>query len=120
QIGQAVTDDVCGVISVSFGLCGGPISLYTETLSSFYTQATLQGQSVFISSGDEGSAGIIFDQTFGCVPGISKNVNELGADPNVTAVGGVSFTPRYDRENKDTSVLFGTALKVWNDHKPNS
>jgi subtilase family serine protease len=116
QIGQAVTDNVCGVISVSFGLCGGSASFYTGSVSPIYTQAAIQGQSIFISSGDQGSAGIVFDPMFGCVLGTSKNVNELGADPNVTAVGGATFSPSYDRNSNDTSVLFGTKLKVWNDH----
>src|SRR4029077_8725649 len=60
---------------------------------------------------------IIFDPIAGgCVLGVTKNVNELGADPNVTNVGGVSFSPSYDHQNNDTSVLFGAKLKVWNDH----
>src|SRR6266851_1144576 len=61
QIGQAVTDNVCGVISVSFGLCGGSPIFYTGTMSPIYMEAALHGQSIFISSGDQGSAGIIFD-----------------------------------------------------------
>jgi subtilase family serine protease len=116
QISQAVTDNTCGAISVSFGLCGGSAGFYTGTVSPIYTEAAIHGQSIFISSGDQGSAGIVFDPTFGCVVGTSKNVNELGADPNVTAVGGASFSPSYDHSNNDTSVLFGTKLKVWNDH----
>jgi subtilase family serine protease len=115
EINQAVTDNVCGVISVSFSLCGGNKSFYTSTVSPIYTQAALQGQSIFISSGDQGSAGLIFNSKLGCVTGTTRNVNELGADPNVTSVGGVSFDPSFDASGNDLSVVSSTPLRAWND-----
>jgi len=50
EINAAVTDNQCGVISVSYGLCGGSKGFYTNTLSPIYAQAALQGQSIVISS----------------------------------------------------------------------
>ena len=93
-IEQAVTDNACGAISISFGDCGVPATYYTNTLDPWLVQAAAQGQSVFVSSGDYGAAGYILN-THGteCVPGISRNVSETSADPNVTAVGGTEFTP---------------------------
>ncbi len=95
SIQRAVNDNTCGTISVSFGLCGGDKIFFTTVVSPIYAQAAAQGQSIFISSGDQGAAGIIFDGT-SCVPGTSRNVNEMSADPNVTSVGGTAFNPDFD------------------------
>ncbi|HVN91654.1 MAG TPA: protease pro-enzyme activation domain-containing protein [Candidatus Binataceae bacterium] len=111
QINQAVNDNICGTISVSFSLCGGSSSFYLNTVSPIYTKAALQGQSIFVSSGDNGAAGY----TAGCVVGTSLNVNEMGADPNVTAVGGASFDPNFNSGGSNTSVVTSTAQRVWND-----
>lgn len=115
QISAAVSENQCGVISVSFGLCGGSKSFYTATVSPIYAQAALQGQSIIISSGDQGAAGIVYNSSLGCVAGTTRNVSQLAADPNVTAAGGASFDPAYDGSGNDTSVVTSTALRVWDD-----
>ena len=114
EINAAVNDNLCGVISVSFSLCGGSGSLFTGSVSPIYVKAALQGQSIFISEGDDGAAGLVFSSGF-CTPGSSRNVNELSTDPNVTAVGGASFNPNYDGSGNDTSVVTSTALRAWNE-----
>ena len=116
QISAAVNDDQCGVISVSFTICGEAASFFTNTVSPIYAQAALQGQSILVSSGDQGAAGVIFKpKRAGCVTGTSRNVNELAADPNITAVGGASFDPTYDGSGDDTSFVTSTPLRVWDD-----
>jgi subtilase family serine protease len=112
-IEQAVTDNACGAISISFSECGVPATYYTNTLDPWFMQAAVQGQSVFVSSGDYGSAGYILN-THGteCVPGISRNVSETSADPNVTAVGGTEFTPSYDANGNDLGFV---AESAWDD-----
>ncbi len=114
QINQAVNDNVCEVISVSFSLCGASGSFFTNTVSPIYLKAALQGQSIFIAAGDDGAAGQIYSSTQGCIVGTSLNVNELSTDPNVTSVGGTSFDPSYT-SGTDTSVVTSTALRAWND-----
>ena len=114
-IQRAVNDNTCGVISVSFGLCGGNASFYTGVVSPIYAQAvaTTNRQSIFISSGDFGAAGIVFDTTQNaCVPGSSRNINELGADPNVTQVGGTGFNPVFDGAGDNVGHV---AEQAWND-----
>ena len=112
-ISKAVTDNACGVISVSFGLCGGDATFYTGTLHGIYLKAAAQGQSIFISSGDQGAAGIVVNTTdTACVTGTSLNVNELGADPNVTQVGGTGFNPDYDGAGHNIGNVPESA---WND-----
>ena len=112
-ISKAVTDNVCGAISVSFGLCGGDATFYTGTLHGIYLRAAAQGQSIFISSGDQGAAGIVVNSTnTACVTGTSLNVNELGADPNVTQIGGTGFNPDYDGAGHNVGNVSESA---WND-----
>jgi subtilase family serine protease len=112
-INQAVSDGACGVISVSFGACGVPATYYTVFLHNIYVAAAAQGQSIFVSSGDDGAAGITFDPAQqACVPASSRNVNELGADPNVTQVGGTGFNPVFDGAGKNVGHV---AELAWND-----
>ena len=116
-IQRAVNDNACQVISVSFGLCGESSSFFINTVSPNYQKAAAQGQSVFVSSGDQGAAGIVFDTTLKkCVPASTANVNELGADPNVTSVGGTSIlNPNWDLVNPPFVVLGPSSEDVWND-----
>ena len=111
-IQRAVSDGACAAISVSFATCGPPASFYRGVVDSTFAQAASQGQSVFLSSGDEGAAGYVFEPaTRSCVVGSSRNVSELSADPNVTAVGGTQFTPTYDSSGDDDGSV---AESVWN------
>jgi len=101
-IGRAVSDNACGTISVSYSLCGVSSSSY-KSLDSVFAQAAAQGQSVFVSSGDEGAAGVALDPGgAACVAGTSRNVNEMAASPNVTGVGGTQFTPIYNGAGVDS------------------
>ncbi len=111
-IQRAVRDNLCQIISVSFELCGGSNSFFTGTLSPIYAQAAVQGQTIFIASGDQGAAGVV---TKGkkCVVAASRHVNEMGADPNVTAVGGTGFTPVYDGSGNN---LGNVPESAWNDN----
>ncbi len=114
-IQRAVNDNTCSVISVSFGLCGGDMIFYTTVVSPIYAQAvaTTNRQSIFISAGDDGAAGIIFDPiSNACVPGTSRNINELGADPNVTQVGGTKFDPNFDASGNNVGHV---AESAWDD-----
>lgn len=91
----AITDDTCASITVSYGLCSDDVSFY-QWWDGSAAQAAAQGQSVFVSSGDYGAAGLVFDPYSGCVPATSRGVSELAATPNATAVGGTEFSPNYD------------------------
>lgn len=111
-INGAVTDNKCAVISISYGYCVSDSTYYTETLDPIFEQASSQGQSVFVASGDEGAAGIVPAATGQCEIGASQNVSEMSADPNVTAVGGVSFNPIFSGGAK---IETGLSERTWND-----
>jgi len=111
-IQKAVNDNACSVISVSFELCGYPNSFFTATFDPIVAQAASQGQSIFISSGDEGAAGLVFNGSE-CVTATSRHVNEMSADTNVTSVGGTSFNPNFDGSGNDTSTVNDGISVVW-------
>jgi hypothetical protein len=112
-IQRAVTDNTCGAISVSYSFCGASSSFYTGTLDPMFVQAAVQGQSVFISSGDQGAAGSVLNASAtACVTATSRNVSEMAADPNVTGVGGTQFTAVYDASHND---LGSVAESAWDD-----
>jgi hypothetical protein len=107
---KAVADNECSVISISFVWCDG-----TDTLADVFEQAKMQGQSVFAISGDNGAAGYIYNaSSHKCVVGSSRTVNDPAQDPNVTAVGGTSFSPTYDASGNDVSTVSDTTRVVWN------
>ena len=112
-IGQAVSDNACSAISISFSACGGAASYFTGTLDPLFAQAAAQGQSVFVSAGDDGAAGVVYDPaTESCVAGTSPKVNEMSADPWVTSVGGTEFTPDYDSSYDDVGSV---PEQVWDE-----
>ncbi len=101
-IGRAVSDNACGTISVSFSLCGVSSSSY-KSLDSVFAQAAAQGQSVFVSAGDDGAAGVALNPGgTACATGTSRHVNEMAASPNVTGVGGTQFVPSYNGSGADS------------------
>ena len=117
SIQSSVTDNTCGAISISFIFCGSSSSFYTG-LDTLFAQAASQGQSVFISSGDWGAAGLAYDSTNNtCVTGTTRNASELAASPHVTGVGGTTFNPQFDASGNDISVVGvapGGIESAWN------
>ena len=112
-IAQSVTDNTCGSINVSFSFCGAPPSFYSGSLDPLFQQAAAQGQSVFASSGDNGSAGVVLNKAAtACVVGSTPNVSEMSADPEVTAVGGTQFKPKLNSASNDVGHV---AERAWNE-----
>ena len=112
DIAGAVNDNSCGVISISYGLCGVSSGYMSGVVDLIFSQAAAQGQSVFVSAGDQGAAGITLNSGGNaCVISSTRSVNEMSADPNVTSVGGTQFNPTYVSGNNQ-----GYATEsVWND-----
>ena len=101
-ISAAVSDNTCSAINISFGFCGAGSGFYSY-MDSVFSQAAAQGQSVFVSSGDQGAAGLVVNSAgTACVAATSRNVNEVAASPNVTGVGGTQFTPSYNGSGSDS------------------
>ncbi len=88
---RAVEDNQAGVISVSYGECEMELGQSGNAFwSALWQQAAAQGQSVFVSSGDAGSAGCDnFDAQQVAYDGLA--VNGLASTPYNVAVGGTDF-----------------------------
>lgn len=85
---RAVDDNLADVISASFGICEQDLGTANLFFQQIWSQAAAQGQSVFVSSGDSGSAG--------CDNGLSQAtsglaVNGISSTPYNVSVGGTDF-----------------------------
>jgi hypothetical protein len=88
---RAVEDDQAGVISVSYGECEQELGQGGNAFwSALWQQAAAQGQTVFVSTGDGGSAGCDnFDAQQVAYGGVA--VNGIASTPYNVAVGGTDF-----------------------------
>ena len=99
-----VDNNLTGVMSESYGLCElGMGTAGNLFYSQLWEQAAAQGISVFVSTGDNGSAGCDFNQ--GNVPQPARfglAVNGISATPFNVAIGGTDFNQ------------FTNPLQFWN------
>jgi hypothetical protein len=88
---RAVEDDRAGVISASYGECEMELGQSGNAFwSALWEQAAAQGQTVFVSAGDGGSAGCDnFDTQQVAYDGLQ--VNGIASTPYNVAVGGTDF-----------------------------
>ncbi len=88
---RAVEDDQAGIISVSYGECESALGQSGNAFwSALWQQAAAQGQTVFVSSGDGGSASCDnFDAQQVAYSGLA--VNGIASTPYNVAVGGTDF-----------------------------
>ena len=105
-IGAAVKANKCATISISFSYCNAPGSEFTGVLDPLFAKAVTQGQSVFVSSGDQGAAALDSE----CGPIGFRGVNEMSADPNVTSVGGTETLAAFDQNG---NAIGYTTEAVW-------
>ena len=107
---QIASDDTADVISSSWGFgcendTGAP---YAQAENVIFEQMALQGQSMFVASGDTGA--------FGCIRSTSGttviNVDDP-AEPWVTTVGGTSFESFNPLNDPDPHYPAGVET-VWN------
>jgi subtilase family serine protease len=109
----AVIDGACGVISISFSLCGSAGGFFTSTINAFVQQAQTQGQTILVAAGDDGAAGQVFSNG-SCVTGTSANVNELASNPLITSVGGTSFDSS-SFSGPGGTIVAHTTERTWDD-----
>jgi subtilase family serine protease len=87
---RAIEDNQASVLSVSFGNCEFYLgNTYNQFWSGLWEEAAAQGQTVFVSSGDSGSAGCDPGWLFPAMEGLA--VNGLASTPWNIAVGGTDF-----------------------------
>ena len=87
---RAIEDNQASVISVSFANCEAVLNPEGNQMwSGLWEQAAAQGQTVFVASGDSGSAGCDSDEAQAATQGLG--VNGIGSTPWNVAVGGTDF-----------------------------
>lgn len=111
------------IISLSYGECESVAAPVGDALEASYlwNEAAFEGVSVFVSSGDSGSAGCDQDQGGGAVFGLE--VNGLGSTPFNVSVGGTDFNDANDTSTywlAGNGALGASALSyvpemTWND-----
>jgi subtilase family serine protease len=85
-----VTNNLASALSVSFGACEASLGGGNSFYYSLWQQAAAQGISVFVASGDAGSAGC--DNPNSTLPAThGMAVNGLGSTPYNISVGGTQF-----------------------------
>jgi kumamolisin len=102
----------CEQVAVSWAQCGEPSSFFTA-LSAIFQQGADEGESIFVATGDLGTAA---PSPGNCqVPPVPRkqNIEENAASPFVTAVGASMFNPTYDGNGNDTSTDADTTQNVW-------
>ncbi len=118
----AVDNNVAPVITMSYGSCEAQNGSYNNYYNSLWQQAAAQGISVFVSSGDDGSAGCD-DQTSAQPASGTFAVSGLASTPYNVAVGGSQFDessggPYWASSNSSTQVSSALGYipeVVWNE-----
>ncbi len=99
-----IIQDAPAVISTSWGLCEKALDAATIRQENIlFAMAAAQGQTIFASTGDTGSAGCLGDTT---IPLKSIGIDDPASQPFVTSVGGTSLSL------KDTSTYSNET--TWN------
>jgi hypothetical protein len=109
---RAVEDDQASVISVSYGECELELGQSGNAFwNALWQQAAAQGQSVFVSAGDGGSAGCDnFDSQAVAYSGLQ--VNGIASTPYNVAVGGTDLY--YSQFAGSSSVVNAQISTYWN------
>ncbi len=109
---QIARDDFADSVSSSWGLCeqdAGAGQLKAESIA--FRQMALQGQSMFVASGDSGAYDCLLDT--GSPSQYSLAVDDPASQPYVTAVGGTSFESYDPGSSQHPSYPSGYET-VWN------
>jgi pseudomonalisin len=123
----AVSNNVADVVSLSYGLCEADLTTSgTNFYNSLWQQATAQGMTVFVSSGDSGAADC--DASDATTATRGKGVNGLCTSPYATCVGGTQFDDTANPSqywSASNGGNLGSALsyipeKVWNESGSNT
>jgi hypothetical protein len=108
---RAVEDNLAGIVSVSYGECEMELGQGGNAFwSALWQQAAAQGQTVFVSAGDGGSAGCDnFDAQEFAYGGLQ--VNGIASTPYNVAVGGTDFY--YSQFASSSSVIGAQLATYW-------
>jgi subtilase family serine protease len=88
----AVTNNLAPILTLSYGGCEATNASYANSvLEPILTQASSQGQTILVSSGDEGAASCESNTNTTTTAANGLSVSYPASSPNVTAVGGTQL-----------------------------
>ena len=93
-IGYIVDNESAPIMSSSYGECELQLSSLNASVNKIYQQGATEGISIFVSAGDQGSAGCSA-RTPDKPDNIGLQVNGFASSPYVTAVGGTDLGWSY-------------------------
>jgi subtilase family serine protease len=110
----AVTDTThhCHSLAISWAQCGEAPSFYTNLETNVFKVGAAEGQSIFVATGDLGTAAPPIGTCSVPTRPAPPNIEENAASVYVTAVGASMFTPTYTAGN-DTSTASSTTQNPW-------
>jgi subtilase family serine protease len=110
--GSAISADQAKILSASLGACetNDPASV-TSAENTLFQEAAAQGQTMFASSGDQGSSGC--DTAQGASTAVSAD--DPAAQPFVTGVGGTSLFSGTVQAPTPYTTAAPPVQSVWND-----
>lgn len=106
------TNHHCASIAISWAQCGLAQSFY-QNLDSIFARGASEGQSIFVATGDVGTAAPSPNSCAVPPKPAKPNILENAGSPSVTAVGASMFTATYDNSGKTTNTLANTEQAVW-------
>jgi subtilase family serine protease len=113
SVQQAVTDNTCGSISLSIGVCPENAD-FANSADAIYQQAGTQGQTIFAAAGDDGSESLALKpKTGSCGPSGKRGVIETAASPNVTSIGGTMSKVKFD--DNGIAIAGSAPETVWHE-----
>jgi subtilase family serine protease len=101
----------CKSVAVSWAQCGEPASFFTN-LSILFQQGATEGESIFVATGDLGTAAPSPGNCFVPPKPPRPNIEKNAASPFVTAVGASMFQANYNNNGNDTSTATNTTQNV--------
>ena len=119
-LARAVDDDEADVISVSYGECEATLGQSgNQFMYEAWQQAAAQGQSVFVSAGDSGSAGCDNAENYSpAVNGLA--VSGFASTPFNVAVGGTDFYYSQYGAGYGSSALTEQLTQYWGTNSTNT
>jgi len=111
----AVTDTTnhCKSVAISWAQCGEPTSFYTNLETNVFKPGAAEGQSIFVATGDLGTAAPPLGSCTVPTKSGKPNIEENAGSNYVTAVGASMFQATYNSAGNDTSTAASTTQSVW-------
>ena len=111
----AVTDTThhCYSVAISWAQCGEPTSFYTNLEKNIFKPGAAEGQSIFVATGDLGTAAPPLGSCVVPTKSGKPNIEENAGSNFVTAVGASMFQATYAGDGNDTSTAAATTQSVW-------